>query len=158
MKCSRAHETQLKSCVHNYWTCMLLSPCGTTRESVHDNKRSHVVISHMLQLRSNETKERRNKERKEGRNKKYTDYNSFYFKGKHLLLFSLWKWKSLNRVWLFVTPWLYSPWNSPGQNTRMDNLSLLQGIFLTQGSNPGLPHSRWSLLPAEPQGKPLYSH
>ena len=30
---------------------------------------------------------------------------------------------------------LYSPWNSPGHNT---GLSLLQGIFLTQGLNPGL--------------------
>ena len=29
---------------------------------------------------------------------------------------------------------LYSPWNSPGQNTG------LQGIFPTQGLNPGLPH------------------
>ena len=28
------------------------------------------------------------------------------------------KWKSLSHVWLFVTPWtIYSPWNSPGQNT-----------------------------------------
>ena len=33
---------------------------------------------------------------------------------------------------------LYSPWNSPGQNTGMCSLSLLQGIFPTQGSNPGL--------------------
>ena len=41
---------------------------------------------------------------------------------------------------------LYSPWNSPGQNTGVGNLSLLQGIFLiTQGSNPGLPHCRQSL-------------
>ena len=31
-----------------------------------------------------------------------------------------------------------SPWTSPGQNTAMDSLSLLQGIFPTQGSNPGL--------------------
>jgi len=30
------------------------------------------------------------------------------------------------------------PWNSPGQNTGVGSLSLLQGIFLTQGSNPGL--------------------
>ena len=29
---------------------------------------------------------------------------------------------------------LYSPWNSPGQNTGVGSLSLLQGIFLTQGS------------------------
>ena len=35
---------------------------------------------------------------------------------------------------------LYSPWHSPGQNTRVGSLSLLQGIFPTQGSNPGLPH------------------
>ena len=37
---------------------------------------------------------------------------------------------------------LYSPWNSPGQNTGVGSLSLLQGIFPTQGSNPGLPHCR----------------
>ena len=29
---------------------------------------------------------------------------------------------------------LYSPWNSPGQNTGMGNHFLLQGIFPTQGS------------------------
>ena len=34
---------------------------------------------------------------------------------------------------------LYSPWNSPGQNTGVDSLYLLQGIFPTQGSNPVLP-------------------
>ena len=32
---------------------------------------------------------------------------------------------------------LYRPWNSPGQNTGADSLSLLQGLFPTQGSNPG---------------------
>ena len=37
---------------------------------------------------------------------------------------------------------LYSPWNSPGQDTGVDSLSLLQGIFPTQGSNPGLPLCR----------------
>ena len=37
---------------------------------------------------------------------------------------------------------LYSPWNSPGQNTGVGSLSLLQGIFPTQRSNPGLPHCR----------------
>ena len=49
---------------------------------------------------------------------------------------------------------LYSPWNSPGQNTGVGSLSFLQGIFPTQGSNPGLPHCRQILLPAEPQGEP----
>ena len=52
-----------------------------------------------------------------------------------------WKWKSLSHVWLFVTPWTI-PWNSPGQNTGVGSLSLLQGIFPTQGSNTGLRHCR----------------
>ena len=30
----------------------------------------------------------------------------------------------------------YSPWNSPDQNTGVGSLSLLQGIFPTQGLNP----------------------
>ena len=34
------------------------------------------------------------------------------------------------------------PWNFPDKNTRVVNHSLLQGIFLTQGSNPGLLHCR----------------
>ena len=37
---------------------------------------------------------------------------------------------------------LYSPWNSPRQNTGVGSLSLLQGIFPTQGLNLGLPHFR----------------
>ena len=37
---------------------------------------------------------------------------------------------------------LYSPWNSPGENTGVGSLSLLQGIFPIQGSNPGLPDCR----------------
>ena len=35
---------------------------------------------------------------------------------------------------------LYSPWNSPGQNPGVRSLSLLQGIFPTQGLDPGLLH------------------
>ena len=34
------------------------------------------------------------------------------------------------------------PWDSPGKNTRVGYHSLLQGIFLTQGWNPGLPQCR----------------
>ena len=52
---------------------------------------------------------------------------------------------------------LYNPWNSPGQNTGVGSLALLQGLFPTQGSNPGLPHCRRIFLPAEPQGKPKNS-
>ena len=37
---------------------------------------------------------------------------------------------------------LYSPWNSPGLNTGVGSCSLLQQIFLTQGSNRGLSHYR----------------
>ena len=44
------------------------------------------------------------------------------------------KWKSLSCVQLFVTHGLYSPWNSPGQNTGVGSCSLLQGIFQTQVS------------------------
>ena len=42
--------------------------------------------------------------------------------------------------------------NSPGQNTGVGSLSLLQGIFPTQGLNSGLLQADSS--PAEPQGKP----
>ena len=37
---------------------------------------------------------------------------------------------------------LYSPWNSPVQNSGVGSCSLLQGIFPTLGSNPGLLHCR----------------
>ena len=51
-------------------------------------------------------------------------------------------------------PGLYSPWNSPGQNTGVGSLSLLQGIFPTQGSNPGLLHCRWILYQLSHKGSP----
>ena len=40
---------------------------------------------------------------------------------------------------------LYSPWNSSGHNTGVGSHFLLQAIFPTQGSNPGLLHCRWIL-------------
>ena len=49
---------------------------------------------------------------------------------------------------------LYNPWNCPGQNTGVDSLSLLQGIFPTQGSNPGLPHCRRIPYQLSHQGGP----
>ena len=51
---------------------------------------------------------------------------------------------------------LYSPWNSPGQNTRVGKLSFLQGIFPTQGSNPGLPHYRQILYQLSHKGIPIH--
>ena len=47
-----------------------------------------------------------------------------------------------------------SPWNSPGQNTGVGSLFLLQGIFPTQGSNPGLPHCRRILYWLSHKGSP----
>ena len=47
-----------------------------------------------------------------------------------------------------------SPGNSPGQNTGVGILSLLQGIFPTQGSNPGLPYRRWILYQLSHKGSP----
>ena len=49
---------------------------------------------------------------------------------------------------------LYSPWNSPGQNTGVGSLSLLQGIFSTQESKPGLLHCRWILYQLSHKGSP----
>ena len=49
---------------------------------------------------------------------------------------------------------LHHPWDSPGKNTGVGCHFLLQGIFPTQGSKPGLPHLQEDSLPAEPPGKP----
>ena len=43
-------------------------------------------------------------------------------------------------------------WNSPGQNTNMGSLSLLQGVFPIQGSNAGLPHCRQILYQLSHKG------
>ena len=40
--------------------------------------------------------------------------------------------------------------DSPGKNTRVGCHALLQGIFPTQGSNPGLPALQADALPSEP--------
>ena len=63
-------------------------------------------------------------------------------------------------------PRLLHPWDFPGKNSGVGCYSLLQGIFLTQGSNLGLPHCQQTLYCSEPLGKtelgelrpkPLYS-
>ena len=58
--------------------------------------------------------------------------------------------KSLSRVQLFTTPWAAAYQASPplgfsGPGYWVGCHFLLQGIFLTQGSNPGLPHCRQTL-------------
>ena len=47
-----------------------------------------------------------------------------------------------------------SPWNPPGQNAGVSNRSLLQGIFPTVGSNPGLLPCRQILYQLSHQGSP----
>ena len=74
--------------------------------------------------------------------------------------------KSFSCIRFFATSWtIYSPWNSPGQNTGVFcilfcileySLSLLQWIFPTQGSNPGLPHCRLILYQLNHKGSPHY--
>ena len=44
--------------------------------------------------------------------------------------------------------------DSPGKNTGLDCHALLQGIFPTQGSNPGLPQCKWILHHLSYQGSP----
>ena len=75
--------------------------------------------------------------------------------------------KLLSHVLLFVTPWSVAyqdppPWDFPGKSTGVGCHCPLQGIFLTQGWNSGLPHCRQMLyhlsgkadaLPSESPGK-----
>ena len=49
---------------------------------------------------------------------------------------------------------LLCPWNSPGKNTGLGCHSLLQGIFPTQGSNPGFIPG-WGRFPGEENGNPV---
>ena len=63
------------------------------------------------------------------------------------------------RVQLFATPWTVAhqpslSWDSPGKITGMGHHALLQGIFPTQGLNPGLRNRRWILYRLRHQGSP----
>ena len=55
-----------------------------------------------------------------------------------------------------VAPRVLSPWDSSDKNTGVGCCALLQGIFPTQGSIPGLLQCRqiFFFLPADPPGKP----
>ena len=76
------------------------------------------------------------------------------YKKPTLNIVSEWKWKLLSHVQLFWDPMDCSPWDFPGQDTGVGSLSLLRGIFPTQGSNLGLPALQVDSLPPGPQGKP----
>ena len=67
--------------------------------------------------------------------------------------------KSLSRVRLFATPWTVAYqaprlWDFPGKSAEVDWQFLLQGIFPTQESNPGLSHCRQTLYCLSHQGSP----
>ena len=51
---------------------------------------------------------------------------------------------------------LLRPWDFPGKSTEVGCHFLLQGIFPTQGLNPGLPHLQVDALPSKPPGKSEY--
>ena len=70
--------------------------------------------------------------------------------------------KWLSCVWLFVTPWTVAYEAPPlvhgifqARVLEWVAISFSRGIFLTQGSNPGLLHCRQTLLPTEPPGKSM---
>ena len=64
------------------------------------------------------------------------------------------KWKSLIHIWLFATPWTIQSMEFSRQNTRVDSLFLLQGIFPNQGLNPGLLYCRQILYQLSHKGSP----
>ena len=72
----------------------------------------------------------------------------------HLFLITFWKWKSSSHVLFFATHGLYSPWNSPGQNTGVRYSPNSPGDLPNPGIEPRSPTLQVDSLPAEPQGKP----
>ena len=52
-------------------------------------------------------------------------------------------------------PYWSCPWNSPGKHTGVGSHSLLQGIFLSQESNPRLLHCRQIIYSPSHQGSPI---
>ena len=69
-----------------------------------------------------------------------------------------WLNKLLSYIQLFCNPMdciqVPCPWDFPGKNTGVGCHFLLQGIFLTQGSNPHLLHWQVDSFTTEPPGKP----
>ena len=52
---------------------------------------------------------------------------------------------------------LLHPWDFSGKSTRVGCHFLLQRIFPTQGSNPGLTHCKQTLYRLSHQGSPIYT-
>ena len=72
--------------------------------------------------------------------------------------------KSLSRARLFATPWIVActkllrPWDFQGKSTGVGCHFLLQGLFPTQGSNPGLSHCRQTLYHLSHQESPVFQY
>ena len=70
------------------------------------------------------------------------------------IVFPFGNWVTMKVAHSCPTLWDPSPWGSPGQNTGVGSLSFPQGIFPTQGLNPGLLHCRWILYQLSHKGSP----
>ena len=58
---------------------------------------------------------------------------------------------------VIATPWTIQSMEFSRPGYWMGSHSLLQGIFPSQGSNPGLPHCRWILFQLSRQGRVTHS-
>ena len=82
-----------------------------------------------------------------------------FLHGRSILTLKKVKVKSLSHARLFATPWIVActkllcPWDFQGKSTGVGCHFLLQGIFPTQGSNPGLSHCRQTLYCLSHQGR-----
>ena len=73
----------------------------------------------------------------------------------YIYFIHIWIWRKVTQSRpTLCNPMNCSLWNSPGQNTGVGSLSLLQGIFPTQGLNPGLLHNRQILYQLSHKGSP----
>ena len=71
----------------------------------------------------------------------------------HFTIKQYWKWKWSHSVMSDSLPTrLLRPWGFPGNSTGVGCHFLFQGIFPTQGSNPGLLHCRQTLCHLSHQG------
>ena len=74
-----------------------------------------------------------------------------------LLNIYVYMWKSLSRVWLFITLWTIQV-HGILQDSGVGSLSLLQGIFPTQRSNPGLLYCRQLFYQLNHKGGPSFEY
>ena len=83
-----------------------------------------------------------------------TQLHSFLWLSNIPLYIYMWKGKSLSHVQLFEPPWTIQSMEFSRPECWVGSLSLLQGVFPTQGLNSGLPHCRWVLCQLSHKGSP----